>query len=73
MEADGHDAVSCIERFLDTVSMMTVNVNVQHPWICSQKFKDSEHDVIDVTKARRLPLFSVMKAACPIDRNVRGA
>lgn len=60
METNGHDTVCCVERFLDAVSVVTVDVNVQDPWVCSQEFEDSEHDVIDVTKARRLPLLSVM-------------
>ena len=67
MEATSHDTVSCVERFLNTVPVVAVDVNVQHPWICSQEFENSEHDIVNVTKARRFPLLSVMKAACPVN------
>lgn len=67
MEAASHDAICRVEGFLDTVPVMTVDVNVQHSWVCSQELEDSEHNIIDVTKAGRLPLLSMMEATRPID------
>jgi hypothetical protein len=67
VKAASHYTICGVEGFLDTITVVTVDVNVQHSWVCSQELKDSEYNVIDVTKARRLPLLSMMKAARPID------
>jgi len=67
MEATSHDTICRVECFLDTVSVVTVDVDVQDPWVGSQEFENSEDDVINIAKARRVPLLSVMKATCPID------
>lgn len=60
VEATGHNTVCRVERFLDAISMVTVDVDVQYPWVCSQEFENPKYDVIDVTEARRLPLLGVM-------------
>ena len=60
MEATGHDTVCRVECFLDAISVVTVDVDVQYPWVCSQEFENPEYDIIDVTEARRLPLLGVM-------------
>ena len=66
MEATGHDTVCRVECFLDAVSVVAVDVDVQYPWVCSQEFENSEYDIIDVTEAGRLPFLGVMEATCPI-------
>ena len=30
VETDGHDTVSCIERFFDSITMVYINVNVKN-------------------------------------------
>jgi len=60
VEAAGHDTVCRVECFLDAISVVTVDVDVQYPWVCSQEFENPEYDIIDVTEARCLPLLSVM-------------
>jgi len=36
METTGHDTVCRVECFLDAISVVTVDVDVQYPWVCSQ-------------------------------------
>jgi len=33
MERNGHDSVGCKERFLNAISVMHVNINVQNSWV----------------------------------------
>lgn len=45
VERDGHNPVCGIEGFLDTVSMMDVNVDVEHSLVKAEELDDAENDV----------------------------
>lgn len=45
MEGDGHDAVGGVEGFLDTISVVDVNVDVEDAWVEAKEFEDAEDDV----------------------------
>ena len=45
VQGDGHDPVGCVERLLDSVTVMDIDVDVQHSLVVSQKLEDTEDDV----------------------------
>jgi hypothetical protein len=51
VETAGHNAISSVERFFHSIPMVAVNVDIQNAWIGSEEFKDTQNDVVDVTKA----------------------
>ena len=51
MQAKGHDPISCVKSFLDTIAVMYVDVNVQNSRVLFQQFEDCQHNVVDVAKA----------------------
>ena len=67
VEARSHDSVGCVEGFFYPISMVAVDVNIEHALITSQKLQTSQHTVVHITKARCLLLFGMVKPACPID------
>jgi hypothetical protein len=71
VEGDSHDSVSAVESLFDSVSMMDVDVDVEHAVVVLEQFKDGEHDVVNVAEAAGFHLLGVVKAACPVDANVR--
>lgn len=71
MEATRHNAVGGVECFFNSISVVTVDVDVEHAGICAEEFEYSEYDVVYVAKARCLPLLRVVEPAGPVDCNVR--
>lgn len=45
MEGDGHYAVSCVESFLDAITVVDVDVDVEDALFEAEKFEDAEDDV----------------------------
>lgn len=54
VERDSHASIGQVEGFLNTITVMHVDVQIQHPWIHLQQLQDSQHYVIHVAKATRL-------------------
>lgn len=67
VEAAGHHSVGQVEGLFHTVSMMDVDVNVQHPLVYFQQFQDSQHAVVDVAEAGCFGLFCMMESPAPIE------
>ena len=59
-----------VEGLLDTVAMMNVDINVQHPTMVLQQLEDGEDDIVGVAEAGRLALFGVVQPARPVDAHV---
>ena len=72
MERDCHDPVCGVERLLDSVPMVDVNVNVQDSLVILEEFKDGKDDVVDIAEARCFALLCMVESPCPVDCNVRG-
>jgi len=45
MERHSHDSVGSIERFLNTVAVVNVNVDVQNPLLESKELNDAKDDI----------------------------
>jgi hypothetical protein len=45
VERDSHDSVGSIERLLDTISVVNINVNVKNSLLKAQKLNNAEDDV----------------------------
>jgi|MDSY01.1.fsa_nt_gb hypothetical protein len=62
---DGHDAVGEVESFLNTVTMVNIDVDVEHACMVLEQFQDRHHDIVHVAKARRLTLLCVVQTTRP--------
>ena len=60
MERDCHDAVSRIERFFDTVSMVYVNVDVKYSVVVFKELEDCKYDIVDIAETRSFLLLGMM-------------
>lgn len=67
MEADSHDSVGVVEGFFDSVSMVDVNIEVQHAWVDLQQLQDAEDYVVDVAETTGLCFPGVVETAHPVD------
>mmetsp|Transcript_22235 Transcript_22235/g.68622 ORF Transcript_22235/g.68622 Transcript_22235/m.68622 type:complete len:392 (+) Transcript_22235:358-1533(+) len=70
VEGARHDAVRRVERLLDAVAVVDVDVDVQHALVPLQQLQNAEHAVVHVAEARRLGFFRVVQAAGPVDDDV---
>ena len=50
MERDGHHAVGVVERELDTVTVVNVNVNVEDTWVISSMLQLATLDGVTLTE-----------------------
>mmetsp|Transcript_21127 Transcript_21127/g.35286 ORF Transcript_21127/g.35286 Transcript_21127/m.35286 type:complete len:256 (-) Transcript_21127:392-1159(-) len=70
VEGDTHHTIGGVEGLLDSITVVNVDVNVQHPLVDLEEFEDGEDDVVDVTETGSLTLFGVMQSSSPVDSNV---
>ena len=54
VETDSHDTVGGIESFFNTVSVVTVDIDVQNSREGAEEFENAENNVVDVAKAGSL-------------------
>jgi hypothetical protein len=66
----GHHAVSHVKGLFDAISVVHVDVNVQHARMVLEQFEDTQHDIIDVAEPRAFRLLGVVETAGPVDGNV---
>ena len=59
----GHDAVGRVERLLDAITVMNVNVDVHYAGVPSEQLENAQHAVVHVAKPRRLLLFGMVSIA----------
>jgi hypothetical protein len=50
MERAGEDSIRRVERLLDSVSVVDVDVDVEHSGVDTEQFEDAENDVVDVAE-----------------------
>jgi hypothetical protein len=60
VERNRHDAVGSEESFLNTISMVNINVDVENPPVLLQQFQDSKNNIIHVAETRSLTAFSMV-------------
>lgn len=70
MERDCHDTISGVEGLLDSVTVVNVNVDVEHTCVVFEQFQDAEDNVIDVAETAGLGFLRMVQTTGPIDRNV---
>ena len=73
MQRKRHDPIRRIERLLDPIAVVAVDVDVEHAGHAPEELEDAEHDVVDVAEAGRFALFGVVEAAGPVYGDVRFA
>lgn len=70
VERHGHDSVRNVERLLHAVTVVHVNVNVQHARVVLEQLQNAQHDVVHVAEARPLRLLGMVQSARPVDGNI---
>lgn len=60
VERASHDPIRRVKCFFDTITVVTVNVNVEHARYRAQKFENGEDNIVDVAEARRFSFLRVM-------------
>ena len=73
VEAASHNPIRRVERLLNTVTVVAIDVDIQDTRISSQKLQDTEDNVIDVAEPGCFALFGMVKPSCPIDSYVGGS
>ena len=71
VEGDSQDAISCQEGLLNTIAMMTIDVDIEYALVCLEELKNTKDAIIDVAKATRFKLLCVVKSSSPIHSDVR--
>lgn len=66
MEAHCHHSVCMVKRFLHAVSVMHVDVKVEHSWINLEQLQNAQNYVIYVTKTAGLSFFGVVVPSRPV-------
>ena len=55
VEANSHDAVGGVERLLDAVTVVHVNVDVQHTCMITKQLQDAKHDIWIMAEGKEVP------------------
>lgn len=71
VERHRHDPIRRVERLLDAVAVVNVDVDVKNALVVLEQLEDTEHNVVDVAEAGRLRLLGVVEAAAPVDADLR--
>ena len=71
MERYRHYSICAVKGFLDSISMMHIDVNIEYSVMVFQEFQDSKDYIIDVAEATSLHLFGMMEASRPINADIR--
>src|SRR5690349_13588439 len=84
MEVHSHNPISRVKGFFHSVTVMNINVNVEHSGMVSldpkrlftintradilEQLQYGKYNVIDVTEPRSFRLFCVVQATSPVNR-----
>lgn len=71
MKRHSHDPIRIVEGLFNSIAMMHVYIQIQHPRIHLQQFKDAYDNIVDIAKATGFCFFGVMVASSPIDGDIR--
>jgi len=48
MKADSHDPISIVECFLDSITMVDINIEIQYSIVHFQLFQDAKDNIVDI-------------------------
>lgn len=66
METARHDPIARIERLLDAVPMVHIDVDIEYAGVRAQELENAEDDVVNVAETGSFALFGVVQAAGPV-------
>jgi hypothetical protein len=70
VKADGHHSIGQIKSFLNAITMVNVDIDVQHAFVILEKLQNCDDDVVHIAKAGSFELFRVVQPSGPVDSNV---
>lgn len=71
VQRQGEYPIGIVEGFLDPITMVDINVNLQYSGMVPQQFQDSQNDIVDVAEPTGFGFLSVVEPSTPVDRNIR--
>jgi hypothetical protein len=71
VERYSHAAVGKVESLFDAVTVVDVDVEVQHARVDVEQLDNRQHDVVDVAEPARLRFLGVVQPSRPVYSNVR--
>lgn len=51
VEGTGHNSVSKVESLFNSITMVDIDVDIQHPLEGFEELEDSQHAIIDIAKS----------------------
>ena len=73
METHCHHSVGVVKRFLYSVAVMHVDIEVQDSRVHSKQLQYAYDNIVDVAKSTGFGLFGMMVASRPVDYNITEA
>jgi hypothetical protein len=70
MEAHSHYSACQVKRLLHSITMVHVDIYVQHPRVNFKHFENAQNYVVDVAESTSLAFFGVVQAASPVDGHI---
>lgn len=67
MEGASHDPIGEIEGLLNTITMVDIDINIQHSLVGLKQLQNGKHAVVDIAKPRSLRLLGMMQSSRPVD------
>ncbi len=67
MHVEGHHLIGVLERVLHTISMMLVQVHIQHAAVLLSQLADAQHYVINIAETGRSLSLGVVPASEKVD------
>jgi len=71
MKRDRHDPIRSIKSLFDPITVMDINIDVQHTMMMLEQLQNSQDTIIHITKPRGLALLRVMQPPRPINHDIR--
>lgn len=54
MEADSHNSIGFVESFLDSISVMNIDIQIKNSWVHLQKLQNAEYYIVNIAESTSL-------------------
>lgn len=66
VKADGHNPIGQVEGLLHAITVMNVDIYIQHSRMIFKQLQNGDDDIVYITETGSLELLGMMQAAGPI-------
>ena len=71
MQAESHNSIGMIESLLDSISVMHIYVDIEHPGIDFQQLQYTDNNIVDIAEPTGLRFLGMVIASRPVDGRMR--